>query len=94
MSLPQIARYKELLQSKTCSAIYLKQWARWHNPVDDIDVGTADFALGPPWKLVLDATDLANEEFVEQGWHAVVTMAGAEEEAAPKPPPREAPPIG
>jgi putative sugar O-methyltransferase len=83
MSMPQIARYKELLQSKTRLAIYLKQWARWHNPVDDIDVCTADFALGPPWMLVLNATDLANEDFVEQGWHSVVARGQADKKAAP-----------
>jgi len=69
MSLAQIARYKALLSEKTARAIYLKQWTRWTNPEDGVEVTPALFALDPPWRLVLDATDLANREFTELGWH-------------------------
>jgi putative sugar O-methyltransferase len=69
MTLDQIARYKSLIAAKTGSAIYFKQWTLWHNPEDGIEVTTANYAMEPPWRLVLDATDLSNCEFTEQGWH-------------------------
>ncbi len=69
MSLEQITRYKGLIAAKTARAVYLKQWTRWHNPEDDIEVTAELYALAPPWRLVLDTPDLANAEFTEQGWH-------------------------
>lgn len=69
MTLDQIGRYKALISAKTARAVYLKQWTRWRNPEDGIEVTVGLYALAPPWRLVLDATDLANCEFTEQGWH-------------------------
>lgn len=69
MNMEQIARYKALIWAKTARAVYLKQWTRWRNPEDGIDVTADLYALPAPWRLVLDATDLANCEFTEQGWH-------------------------
>ncbi len=69
MRLDQITRYKAMLQAKTSRAIYIKQWRRWANPADGLTVDASTYLLSPPWRMVLDSTDLANEEFVEQGWH-------------------------
>lgn len=68
MSVEQSARYRTLLQAKTTHAIYFKQWIKWRNPADDIEVGAADYQLAAPWKKVLESTDLANHEFIELGW--------------------------
>ena len=68
MTQDQIERYKALLQDKTASAIYLKQWTKWHNPIDDITVRSSDFLLSAPWSISLNATDLSNDEFTEMGW--------------------------
>jgi putative sugar O-methyltransferase len=69
MNLEQIARYKVLIAAKTARAVYLKQWTRWKNPEDGIEVTASLYSLAAPWRLVLDSTDLANCEFTEQGWH-------------------------
>ncbi|MCA3420056.1 MAG: putative sugar O-methyltransferase [Roseomonas sp.] len=69
MTLAQIERYKELISVKTSRAVYFKQWTSWQNPEDDIHVGSDLYMFLPPWRLVLDATDLTNCEFTEQGWH-------------------------
>lgn len=68
MTKDQIGRYKELLQAKTCGAIYLKQWKSWRNPLDNIVLNSEDYYLSPPWLKSFEATDLANCEFTEQGW--------------------------
>lgn len=69
MNLDQIERYKALISAKTARAVYLKQWTRWRNPEDGIEVTADLYALPPPWRRVLHAIDLANCEFTEQGWH-------------------------
>ena len=69
MERPQVERYKALLQAKTAHAIYLKQWTRWRNPVDEIETEIADYGLEPPWRLAHQATDLANAEFTEVCWY-------------------------
>lgn len=69
MTLDQITRYKSLIAVKTNRAVYFKQWTVWKNPEDDIEVTAANWAMEPPWHLVLYATDLSNCEFTEQGWH-------------------------
>jgi putative sugar O-methyltransferase len=73
MSLAQVDRYIQLISTKTGKAVYFKQWTRWQNPEDRIElVATRDYVLPSPWQQVLDRTDLANCEFTEQGWHRSV----------------------
>jgi putative sugar O-methyltransferase len=68
MNLEQIHRYKALIAAKTARAVYFKQWTRWQNPEDGLDLKTADYAMPRPWRLILNTTDLANCEFTELGW--------------------------
>lgn len=68
MSPAQSIRYRELLEAKTAHVIYFKQWIKWRNPADDIEVGVADYQLRAPWRQVLESVDLANHEFIELGW--------------------------
>ncbi len=68
MSPAQSARYREMLEAKTASVIYFKQWIKWRNPADDIEVGVADYQIRAPWQLSLESVDLANHEFIELGW--------------------------
>ena len=77
MTRDQMTAYKALLQRTTRRMIYIKQWQHWRNPSDGIEVGRADYALAPPWGLVLDSTDLSNVEFLEQGWTRFDRMPSA-----------------
>lgn len=68
MTAAQSTCYLGLLERKTSSAIYLKQWIKWWNPLDKIEMSVADYQLGVPWQLSMESEDLANHEFVELGW--------------------------
>lgn len=69
MNLGQVSRYMSLIGTKTARAVYLKQWTRWRNPADEIELTIELYALRRPWRLVLDSVDLSNCEFTERGWH-------------------------
>ena len=69
MNPAQILRYMELIEAKTSSAIYLKQWGKWRNPENGIEFCAADHQLQPPWRLVHDGADIIDQQFVEFGWH-------------------------
>jgi hypothetical protein len=61
----QIAKYLALLDAKTASAIYLKQWRRWRNTVDDVVVSMADYGLPAGWGEVFNRRPLVPREFFE-----------------------------
>ena len=68
MRYDQIATYKALLEQKTTTAIYFKQWLQWTNPVDGMTVGRGDFILNAPWQLVLDCLHPVHDQMVELGF--------------------------
>ena len=61
----QIARYLELMDQKTAGAIYLKQWRRWRNPVDDVVVAMGDYRLPDEWEPILSRSPIMPREFFE-----------------------------
>lgn len=68
MTFEQIQYYKALIERKTKTAVYFKQWNSWKNPLDGILVGREDFFLDSPWSKVLDQPHPINSEFVELGF--------------------------
>jgi putative sugar O-methyltransferase len=68
MRADQIAHFKALIAARTGFAVYFKQWMRWRNPEDEIEVGRADFMLGAPWRLVMDTPHAVHDEFCELGF--------------------------
>jgi putative sugar O-methyltransferase len=48
--------------------IYLKQWRRWHNPVDDVDVDFDHYAIPDRWVPVLRETCPVQTNFVQAMW--------------------------
>jgi glycosyltransferase involved in cell wall biosynthesis/SAM-dependent methyltransferase len=68
MTRDQIQYYKTLIERKTKTAVYFKQWNSWKNPIDGILVGRGDFLLQHHWSRVLDQPHPVNSEFVELGF--------------------------
>ena len=61
----QIANYLALLGAKASGAIYLKQWRKWRNPVDNVVVSMDDYRLGREWQPVFSRRPLVPREFFE-----------------------------
>jgi hypothetical protein len=61
----QIANYLALLDAQTTTAIYLKQWRRWRNPVDDVVLSMDDYHLPDRWTAVFNRRPLVPREFFE-----------------------------
>ncbi len=61
----QIVRYLELMARKTAGAIYLKQWRRWRNPIDDVVIAMGDYRLPDEWEPVLSRRPIVPREFFE-----------------------------
>jgi putative sugar O-methyltransferase len=68
MTIEQIQTYKRLIERKTRTAVYFKQWKTWKNPIDCIVVGRGDFLLQRPWRVVLDQDHPINGQFCELGF--------------------------
>ena len=45
----QSSHYLELLAAKSRYAIFLKQWRRWHNVADDVELREEDYGFSAPW---------------------------------------------
>ena len=68
MRLDQIEFYKQQLDRLTTGCIYFKQRNEWHNPLDLLTVGRADFLMPESWSLVLDRRHPVQEDFCELGF--------------------------
>jgi putative sugar O-methyltransferase len=77
----QIVNYKTLLERVTRSIIYFKQWTRWTNPADGIDVGRSDFILSESWQLILDCPHPVHDAMTELGY----VRTNGSEAASPEP---------
>jgi putative sugar O-methyltransferase len=61
----QIANYLALLDAKTAVAIYVKQWRRWRNPVDDVVISMDDYRLPNGWDQVFSRRPRVPRNFFE-----------------------------
>lgn len=61
----QVASDLALLVAKTAGAIYLKQWRRWRNPVDDVVLSMDDYRLPGGWDRVFSLRPLVPRAFFE-----------------------------
>lgn len=64
----QAARYLELFATKSRRAIFLKQWRRWRNEADDVELDESDYQLPAPWRLSARRVDPIQPLFFNQLW--------------------------
>ena len=78
----QSAHYLELLAAKSRHAVFLKQWRRWHNQADDVELDEQHYGFAPPWRLSARRVDPVQPAFFNQLW----TRPPLPMQAAEKPP--------
>lgn len=61
----QISNYLRLIDAKCARAFYLKQWRRWRNARDGIEVTQDDYGMSPSWNRVFVRSPLLPREFFE-----------------------------
>jgi putative sugar O-methyltransferase len=64
----QAAHYLQLFASKSGQAIFLKQWRRWRNEADDVELAESDYSLPAPWRLSARRVDPVQPAFFNQLW--------------------------
>ena len=66
MRLEQIRFYIDQITRHTRRAVYFKNWAKWHNTLDDLQPGRELYVLSAPWETVLDRLHPVQDKFCEQ----------------------------
>ena len=64
MTAPQINRYYELIDDKTCF-FYTKQWMFWNNPDDQVSVPAIAYPTRPHWSLLAARVNPVHSMFFE-----------------------------
>jgi hypothetical protein len=70
MTPEQVAAYLRLLDGSVLpgGTVFLKQWERWHNPVDDVEMRFDDYPVPASWLRVFRETSPVQTRFVQAGW--------------------------
>jgi putative sugar O-methyltransferase len=68
MQVDQIRNFLHHIDRLTTGAFLSRQWQRWVNPVDKIEVSKDSFAMARRWRPLLDQTDEIYPEFFNQIW--------------------------
>ncbi len=61
----QIANFITLVDRTCRGAFYLKQWLRWRNPVDGVEIGVHDYRMPSRWQRVFERRPLVPRSFFE-----------------------------
>jgi putative sugar O-methyltransferase len=64
----QAAHYLRLFASKSSRTVFLKQWHRWQNEADGVDLGESQYQLPAPWRLTIRRVDPIQPAFFNQLW--------------------------
>jgi hypothetical protein len=65
----QVAQYLQLFDLvATGGRVYLKQWARWLNPADDMTLEFSDYPVPQRWRTVLDERAPVQTSFRQAAW--------------------------
>jgi hypothetical protein len=68
MPAAQSQHYLALMSAKSRRAIFLKQWKRWRNAADDVELTEQHYALSAPWRLAFRRGDPIQPAFFNQLW--------------------------
>lgn len=64
----QAAHYLGLLAAKSSRTVFLKQWRKWRNDADDVELTEEQYTLEAPWKLASRRVDPVQPAFFNQLW--------------------------
>jgi hypothetical protein len=64
----QSSHYLRVLGEKSRQAVFLKQWRKWRNPDDEVELSESDYLLPPPWRMAARRVDLTQPAFFNQLW--------------------------
>jgi putative sugar O-methyltransferase len=64
----QAQHYLDLLAAKSSRAVFLKQWRKWRNDADDVELTEEQYAFAAPWKLASRRVDPVQPAFFNQLW--------------------------
>jgi putative sugar O-methyltransferase len=68
----QIAHYVEQVDRHTAGCFYMKQWQRWRNPQDDVEIRREDYPIPPHWEQVYEREHPIQRAF----FHALYRVGG------------------
>jgi len=64
----QAEHFLALLAAKSSQAVFLKQWQRWRNDADDVELTEDRYVLPAPWRLTDRRVDPIQPAFFNQLW--------------------------
>ena len=65
----QVAGYVQLLDRVVSGGVvYLKQWKRWHNPVDELTLEFGNYPIPARWHELYNRFALVQTGFQEAAW--------------------------
>jgi hypothetical protein len=72
-TLPEMPRrqsdhFLALLAEKSSGALFLKQWRRWRNEADDVELTEEGYRLPPEWELSHRRIDPIQPTFFNRLW--------------------------
>jgi putative sugar O-methyltransferase len=68
MTHEQVAAYLRLLEDTVQSHVFLKQWRRWTNPVDQVVLDFEQYPIPPSWHRISYETSPVQTAFVQALW--------------------------
>jgi putative sugar O-methyltransferase len=72
MTLQQVTEYLRMVDTSALpgAVVYFKQWARWWNPDDEVELTMSDYRLPDRWRMVFERRARVQQRFGEAGWRA------------------------
>jgi putative sugar O-methyltransferase len=64
----QATHYLDMLAAKSSRAVFLKQWRKWRNEADGVELREEEYALAAPWRLASRRVDPVQPAFFNQLW--------------------------
>ena len=68
MTPAQVGDYLRLLDDHVHGHVFLKQWERWHNPIDETDMVFEDYPIPATWKRMLWERCAVQTKFMQGLW--------------------------
>jgi putative sugar O-methyltransferase len=69
MTQEQVAAYFAFMDRVSASGIvYLKQWFRWRNPIDGIELSSNDYPIPTDWRLIFRERAPVQTHFWQAAW--------------------------
>jgi hypothetical protein len=71
MTPQQVSSHLQLLDRVVDGVVFLKQWNRWHNPVDDVLMEFDRYPIPAAWSSVFREPSPVQTRFAQAAWRVV-----------------------